>query len=140
MTCRRTLWALALVAGAGLGISLYLAQVYLTGANPLCLGQQGCSTVQASPYAWVGPVPVPALGALFYAAVIGLSLAALARPRERQLLLTALLGLTIAGVMYSAYLTYVEFFVIYAVCYWCVASAIGAVLCLVLAVQTYLRP
>ncbi|MCJ7491194.1 MAG: hypothetical protein MUP15_03435, partial [Dehalococcoidia bacterium] len=32
-------------------------------------------------------------------------------------------GMSVAGVAYSAYLTYVELFVIDAVCIWCVASA-----------------
>ena len=33
-------------------------------------------------------------------------------------------GLSLIGVLYSAYLTYLELFVIHAVCPWCVVSAL----------------
>jgi uncharacterized membrane protein len=35
----------------------------------------------------------------------------------------AIFGVSFIGVLYSAYLTYIELFVIYAICRWCVASA-----------------
>jgi uncharacterized membrane protein len=36
----------------------------------------------------------------------------------------AVFGISLIGVLYSAYLTYLELFVILAVCKWCVASAV----------------
>ena len=36
----------------------------------------------------------------------------------------AIFGFSLMGVLYSAYLTYLELFVIYAICRWCVASAV----------------
>ena len=36
----------------------------------------------------------------------------------------AIFGVSLVGVLYSAYLTYLELFVIYAICRWCVASAV----------------
>lgn len=41
--------------------------------------------------------------------------------RSTRVLLTVL---AVAGLLMSAYLTYLELFVIYAVCQWCVASAV----------------
>jgi uncharacterized membrane protein len=85
---------------------------------PVCLaGGGGCETVQSSRYAEILGVPVAALGLGEYA---GLLLSALLRGEGG-----ALLGLfvTLASVLFSAYLTYLELFVIYAICQWCVASA-----------------
>jgi uncharacterized membrane protein len=36
----------------------------------------------------------------------------------------AIFGVSLIGVLYSAYLTYLELFVIYAMCRWCLTSAI----------------
>jgi uncharacterized membrane protein len=119
--------ALGGLAVVGLLISAYLSWVHLAGAEPVCgLGGGGCRAVQASRYATILSVPVAALGLAGYA---GLLLAALLRGE-----VGAYLGLLVAlvGTLFSAYLTYLEVFVIGAVCQWCVASAAimaGALLC-----------
>jgi uncharacterized membrane protein len=109
---------LAVLAVAGLCMSAYLTWVHLRGVAPVCLaGGGGCETVQSSRYAEILGVPVAALGLGGYA---GLLLAALLRGEAG-----ALLGLfvTLVSVLFSAYLTYLELFVIYAICQWCVSSA-----------------
>ena len=119
--------ALGRLAVVGLLISAYLSWVHLAGAEPVCgLEGGGCRAVQASRYATILSVPVAALGLAGYA---GLLLAALLRGE-----VGAYLGLLVAlvGTLFSAYLTYLEVFVIGAVCQWCVASAaimVGALLC-----------
>jgi len=110
--------ALGGLAVVGLLISAYLSWVHLAGAEPVCgLEGGGCRAVQASRYATIPSVPVAALGLAGYA---GLLLAALLRGE-----VGAYLGLLVAlvGTLFSAYLTYLEVFVIGAVCQWCVASA-----------------
>ena len=109
---------LAVLAVTGLCMSAYLTWVHLRGVAPVCLaGGGGCETVQSSRYAEILGVPVAALGLGGYA---GLLLAALLRGEAG-----ALLGLfvTLVSVLFSAYLTYLELFVIYAICQWCVSSA-----------------
>jgi uncharacterized membrane protein len=109
---------LAVLAVAGLCMSAYLTWVHLRGVAPVCLaGGGGCETVQSSRYAEILGVPVAALGLGGYA---GLLLSALLRGEAG-----ALLGLfvTLVSVLFSAYLTYLELFVIYAICQWCVSSA-----------------
>ena len=111
--------ALAAVAAAGLLISAYLTWTHLSGTVPACVGGSGaCETVQSSRYSEVLGVPVAALGLLAYA---GLLLSA-ALGGERA----SLFGLSVAliGTLFSAYLTYLELFVIRAICQWCVASAL----------------
>ena len=123
-TPRITLGALAVV---GLLISAYLTWVHYAGVAPVCVGGSGgCETVQASSYATLLGVPVAALGLVGYS---GLLLSAFLRGGAG-----AYLGLLVAlvGTLFSAYLTYLELFVIHAICEWCVASAtimVAALIC-----------
>ena len=106
------------VALAGLGIAGYLTVVHYSGGDPVCAVAHGCATVQQSEYASLGGVPVAVLGLLGYLAV----LVALARDGEAWR--TAAAFLSLAGLGFSGWLTYVELAVLEAVCIWCVGSAI----------------
>jgi uncharacterized membrane protein len=109
---------LAPLAVAGALISAYLTWSYLQGVAPVCVGDSsGCETVQTSRYAEILGIPVASLGFLAYAGLLGSALI-----RDER---AALFGLLIAlvGTLFSAYLTYLEIFVIGAFCQWCVASA-----------------
>lgn len=110
---------LAAVSVAGLAVSLYLTWTYAAGAAPACVGDSaGCETVQSSPYSRILNVPVAALGLGGYAVLL---LSAALRSAAGTVL-----GLFVAlvGTLFSAYLTYLELFVIEAICQWCVASAV----------------
>lgn len=126
MKLQRTLQALALLSVLGLGVAAYLTWTYTMGGSPVCLGSGGCDTVQHSPYAWIMGIPVPALGGAVYLLLLGAVLMALRARTEKdqENLLLALFGLSLAGVLFSAYLTYLELYVIYAICLWCVISAL----------------
>jgi uncharacterized membrane protein len=103
---------------AGLAISGYLTYVHYAELDPVCFGgSHGCVQVQSSEYAELGPIPVPVLGVAGYAAIA----VALALPGERARLVAA--GLALGGFGFSLYLTYLELFVIDAICEWCVVSA-----------------
>jgi uncharacterized membrane protein len=109
---------LALLAVAGALISAYLSWSYLQGITPVCVGDSsGCETVQTSRYAEILGVPVATLGFVAYAGLLGSALIRDVR--------AALFGLFVAlvGTLFSAYLTYLELFVIQAFCQWCVANA-----------------
>jgi uncharacterized membrane protein len=112
---RVLLGALAIV---GLLISAYLTWVHYMGVAPVCVGGKGgCETVQTSSYATIFGVPVAVLGLVGYA---GLLFSALLRG-EAGVYLAFLVALV--GTLFSAYLTYLELFVIHALCQWCLASA-----------------
>lgn len=124
----------------GLLVSGYLTWIHYSGGLALCTGAAGCETVQASRYSVVGEVSVALLGALAYAVLLGLSLwrpAAAGLAEGRRL---AIFSVALAGVLYSAYLTYLELFVIKAICPWCVSSAILLVAILGLAVAELRGP
>jgi uncharacterized membrane protein len=124
MSLKRSLQGLLLLSLAGLGVSLYLAWVYTADTVAVCFGNHGCDLVQHSPYAWIGGIPVPALGAAAYVLLAALAVAALRLEARRELLLLGMFGVGLTGVLFSAYLTYLELFVIHAICTWCVVSAV----------------
>lgn len=113
----------ALLSLAGLFISAYLYLYKLGKIGSLVCGTGGCETVQLSPWSRVAGVEVALIGVLGYAGLLALSLAALqpglAARRWPATLLAVLAGV---GVLFTGYLTYLELFVIHAICRWCVVS------------------
>lgn len=123
----------ALVALVGLFVAMYLA-LYKAGAiGTLACGTGGCETVQLSQWSVLLGVSVATWGVGFYALVFALAFAGTTErfAGSRPLALSMLL-LTGWGVLFSAWLTYLELFVIHAICWWCVVSAVIAVALFVL--------
>ncbi|MEX2032005.1 MAG: vitamin K epoxide reductase family protein [Dehalococcoidia bacterium] len=116
---------LLLLAVLGTAVAVYLTYVALDSEEePFCSGIGDCATVQSSEYAKVGPVPVAVLGLGMYLGLLGLILARrfASFGRDPRFALWTF-ALAMSGALYSAYLTYLEFFVIDAICVWCVISA-----------------
>jgi uncharacterized membrane protein len=118
MTDRRLRAAMIVLAAAGAGVAAYLTWVHYADVSPICATGGGCETVQKSSYSEIAGIPVAMLGLGGYIAI----LATLLVRGEATRLWTAALALVGAG--FSAYLTYLELFVIDAICQWCVASAV----------------
>jgi len=132
--------AIALLALVGIFIALYLWLHALGFGGPLKCGTGGCETVQTSPYAVLFGIPVAAYGvvgyfALFVVALLALRPAALADGKWNLLLL----GLSTVGLLFTLYLTYLELFVIHAICRWCVGSAAVITVIWVVAVLAWKR-
>jgi uncharacterized membrane protein len=129
--------ALPLLALIGLGVALYLAYVETQAVEAICGPVGDCNAVQASPYATLfGVLPVGVLGAAGYLAILAAwlwgrfgsgQLANYAPP--------AMFGLSLFGVLFSVYLTYLEPFVIGAVCIWCLTSAVIITLLMLLTLK-----
>jgi uncharacterized membrane protein len=81
--------------------------------------------VQSSSYATFIGIPVAFYGVAGYVALLIVSLVglqpALASRRGPTVLLAAMAAV---GLLFTIYLTYVELFVLHAICRWCVASAV----------------
>jgi uncharacterized membrane protein len=116
---------IAVLALVGFLISLYLWLWKVGLLGVLVCGDAGCETVQLSEYAELLGIPVALLGMVAYLALLALSLLGL-QPRWQQRRGPTMGVVLVAGVgvVYSAYLTYLEAAVIHAWCRWCVASAI----------------
>jgi len=122
-------WGMILLAVAGLAVSVYLMWGYtVEGAELSCGGSSGCEEVKASPYASILGIPLPVLGLGSYAVLLVLVIlqggVSVKKEQWASYTVLAIFGISLVGVLYSAYLTYIELFVIYAICRWCVASAV----------------
>lgn len=115
----------ATLALAGCLVSLYLWLWKLGLVGSLACGPGGgCEYVQTSPHAMLLGIPVAVYGVAGYLVLLVVSLLGLqprwVRRREPTVALVALSG---AAVLFTAYLTYLEAFVIHAWCRWCLVSA-----------------
>ena len=118
--------AIALLALVGLFVALYLWLHALGfGGAIKCGASGGCEVVQTSQWAVFLGLPVAFYGVAGYfglLAVAILSLRPAALPERKWSVLLA--GLASAGFLFTVYLTYLELFVIHAICRWCVGSAV----------------
>ncbi len=125
----------ALVALAGIFVALYLTLYKLGYIGTLVCAVGSCETVQTSKWATLLGFPVGAWGVAYYVAVFALSLAGLsAALSESRAVSQVLVGMTGFGVIFSLWLTYLELFVIHAICQWCVISAVLATALFVISV------
>jgi len=126
---------MALIALIGVFVSLYLTLYKLGYIGTLACGTGACETVQLSKWGDFLGVPVAGWGVLQYAMVLVLAVASVQeRYAGSRRLTIALLLVTGWGVLFTLWLTYLELFVIHAICRWCVGSATMTVLLFVLAV------
>jgi uncharacterized membrane protein len=125
VTRRRLRYAAIALAAAGLLVAAYLTFTHVTESNFLCSETGGCNTVRSSRYSELVGIPVALLGLIGYGAILGLLVYENAGgARAAAFTSLATFGLTSIGALYSAYLTYLELFVIGAICPYCAASAI----------------
>jgi uncharacterized membrane protein len=128
-------WLSLLTALVGIIDSLYLTYVKVGSTTPaFCSPGGGCDVVNSSPYSEIFGIPLAVLGAGAY---LGLILALIVEKVQISLKGTSLLvqlGISLIGVLYSAYLTYLEIVVIKAICPYCVVSAVALVIYLIVTV------
>jgi len=116
--------ALATLALAGMGVAAYLTYTHYADKVVACGGLGKCETVQQSEYSTIAGVPVALLGGLAAAALLTIALGRLGGlPLAVEWASLATLALTTASVAFAAYLTYIEFFVLEAICLYCLALA-----------------
>lgn len=112
------------LAVIGLFDSAYLSYVKLVNSKVFCGGSNQCETVNNSPYSEIAGIPIAYIG-LGAFLVIGLLLLLETRDKFwQQNVPLAVFGLSLTGVLYSAYLTYIEIAVLHAICPYCVVSAV----------------
>ena len=118
--------AIALLALVGLFVALYLWLHALGfGGAIKCGASGGCETVQTSRWGVFLGLPVAFYGVVGYLALLVVALASL-RPAAlpQRLWNVMLVGLASVGLLFTIYLTYLELFVIHAICRWCIGSAV----------------
>ena len=125
------------LALAGLAIATYLLAARISGEAPACGPVKGCETVAASEYATLFGVPIALFGVGFSVILVAACVVWWRRADRRALY--ASYGLGLAGIIAVAYLTYLEVFVIGAICVWCVGYAVTIVAGFAMAATAALR-
>jgi uncharacterized membrane protein len=127
---RKWLIALSIV---GLLDAAYLTYIKLL-ENGVCVVSSGCEIVNTSQFADIAGIPIAAIGGGAYIAMLAVLLM---ETRNDFFAINGpliLFGLTLIGVLYSAYLTYLELYVIHAICPFCVVSAVVLTIMFILSI------
>lgn len=118
-------WAVSYIffTFAGLADTAYLAAKHFAGTDVNCAILKGCDRVLASPYAVVGGnIPLALIGMAYYFLLLILALLYLQNKNKNAAFL--FFGLSALGFLFSIWLTYLQFFVINALCLYCLSSAV----------------
>ena len=120
---KRTIVATLALAGIFVALYLFLYKIGRIGNLSCSIGS--CETVNLSRWSIFLGAPVAAWGVGFYVVMFGLSVASLQDRYANSIGMSKALALVSGGgLAFSAWLTYLELFVIHAICQWCVASAL----------------
>jgi uncharacterized membrane protein len=132
-----TLYRTSIIVLTSLGLidALYLSDMALTGSELACsiAGLDGCNVVAQSVYSKFLGIPLALYGVIFYSLLllaIVVSIYRISAGTRRLVFLVAL-----AGALFSTYFMYLQFFVINALCIYCMGSALVAY---ILAILTWL--
>jgi len=126
---------IAVLSLVGILIALYLTLYKIGVIGDLSCTLGSCETVNTSKWATFLGLPVAAWGLGAYIALFALSMAGTAdRYAGSQTISVLLVAIAAWSVLFSAWLTYLELFVIHAICIWCVASAVILVAILVVSI------
>jgi uncharacterized membrane protein len=130
---KKRMW-MALLSLCGLFLGAYLTLYKFGYIGTLACGVTSCETVQTSRWSVFLGLPVATWGGGFYATMLVLTIAGL-QPSyvESRGLSLAMMILTGWGVLFTAWLNYLEGFVIHAWCEWCLGSAAMVLILFVLA-------
>lgn len=121
----KTIKLIVILSILGLLDAIYLALIKFLSKPEMCLpGIGDCWSVNMSSYSSIYGIPVSILGALAYIALMIILFLEIKQPNLRNILIQLGFGITCAGFLFSIYLTYLEIFVIHAICPFCVISAI----------------
>lgn len=134
-------WAIPLLALVGLGVASYLSYVETQNVSAICGPIGDCNAVQASSYSRLfGVVPIAVFGLTGYLVILALwGWIYFRSGQTAELAALGLLGATLFGTAFSTYLTYLEPFVLHAVCTWCLTSAVVMTALMVLSTRLLLQ-
>jgi len=118
-------WVSILLTLIGFFDSVYLLWIKLSQNRALCFVSVGdCWSVNISKYSeWLG-IPIAIFGILGYLAIFILILLENNVDYLKTNGILIVFGLTLIGVVYSCYLTYIEIYVLKTICPFCLLSAI----------------
>jgi uncharacterized membrane protein len=133
-------WLIPVLIVIGIGVAAYLSYVETQSVEAICGPVGDCNTVQQSRYATLfGFLPVGVLGLLGYLGMLAAWLVRKYLPKFSKPADLAFWGMAFFAPLFSLYLTYLEPFVIRAVCIWCLSSAVIVTLLLLISTPPAVR-
>lgn len=132
----RFLYALGALSFLGfLDASFLTAEHFLGGTVPCSLGQ--CEAVLNSAYSSLWGIPVAIFGALFYFFVLAVVFFAWETGKNK--ITGFLLVASFLAFLASLYFVYLQFFVIHALCWYCLFSALLSTIIFIITVTLYVK-
>ncbi len=120
-----------IVSLIGLSDATYLTFKYYDNSAISCpVAGGGCDKVASSQYATISDVPIALLGVFYYLIVFVLVVLYLKFYRDEIIDLAA--KFTIVGFLVSLWLVYLQLFVLKAICFYCMISALTSTLLFVI--------
>jgi len=123
----------------GLLVAIYMTIFKLTNNESMCIGNSGCSVVNASGYSEVNGIPVAVIGIIGYLAIF----ATLWLERKPGFFKTngslILFGLSLTGFLFTVWLIFVEVALIKALCPFCLTSQVVMTTIFILSVVRVVR-
>ena len=107
---------------AGILMAFYVLQSFIRQAPIVCVNQ-GCELVRKSMYSYPLGIPVPAFGLIGYSLMAVFAFTRTLSADKR--LFYPILGISVFGVLFVSWFTYMELFYIKAVCTWCAVSTVN---------------
>lgn len=128
------LYAIITLSLMGIILSSYLLYIhYDVRSQPIC-PVEGCDKVLESEYAEILGIPVALVGLVGFVLVFALSLFRLVYPTNgTEKIADFIFLVSIMGTAFGIYLTYLELFVIHAICIYCALCFILMIFILILA-------
>lgn len=115
----------------------YITMKFFTGGEVICPLTGGCSDVLTSPYSKIFGYPVSLYGLIFYLIIFILSFLYLGK--EREIIWKIISGVSVFGFLFTLWFVYLQLFVIKAICFYCMVSAILATLIFLSIILAYFR-
>lgn len=127
------------LAIVGLLVSIYMTIYKLTDNDAMCIGNGGCSVVNASRYSEVNGIPVALIGVGGYAAILALLFLERRSGFFQENGTMMLFGVTLVGFLFTLYLIYVEIKLIHALCPFCLTSQTVMTIIFILSVTRLIK-
>ena len=127
----------------GLLVASYMTVYKFTSKElqaAMCVGSEGCSVVNASPYSEVRGVPVAIIGVVGYLALLATQLLERRPGMVQDNGAMIFFGISVTGFLFTVYLVFVEVALIKAYCPFCITSQVAMTLLFVISVIRLIKP
>ena len=131
------IWTMVAIAFTGLIDAIYLTVTHYTGADLACGALEGCNEVAQSEYSTMFGIHLSVWGTFYYFAVLFSLL--LYFDTKKSIFAEFVIPVTTFGFFFSLYLTYLQIWVIEAICIYCISSAVSSTLLFIFSLIMFFR-